>query len=249
MTKSRGILPPRCWWTPVEERRLRRMYPSRSTHEVAEKLGRTVATVYRKARDLGLRKSEKYLASPAACRLRRGDNIGAPFRFKKGHVPANKGMRRPGWHSGRMRETQFKKGRPPETARNYLPIGSLRMSKDGYLERKVTDAHPVPARRWVGVHRLVWEAANGPVPGHHAVCFLPGLRTAIESEITLDRLELVHRRELMLRNTLHRFPEPIPQLIQLRGALRRQINKRTRRDQEHDGRSARSPVCNDGRSA
>jgi len=58
---------------------------------------------------MGLTKSAAYLASPAACRLRKGDNVGAARRFRPGHVPANKGLRRPGWSTGRMAETQFKK--------------------------------------------------------------------------------------------------------------------------------------------
>jgi len=65
-----------------------------------------------------------------------------------------------------MAATQFKKGdRLGAAQHNYVPIGSLRVSKDGYLERKVTDDPSfVPNRRWVSVHRLVWEAAHGPVP-------------------------------------------------------------------------------------
>jgi hypothetical protein len=89
-------------------------------------------------------KSEAYLASPAACRLRRGDNIGAPYRFTKGHVPANKGLRRPGWGPGRMKETQFRKGeRQGRAVKLYKPIGTERVSKDGYTERKINDGLPL----------------------------------------------------------------------------------------------------------
>jgi hypothetical protein len=38
----------------------------------------------------------------------------------------------------------------------------------------------------------------------------------------------------MARNTLHRYPKPIAQAIQLRGALNRQINKRVRAHAEQD---------------
>lgn len=93
--------------------------------------------------------------------------------FQKGQKPWNHGLK--GWDAGgRSSETQFKKGRPPEEARNYQPIGSVRVSKDGYLERKVTDDHPTPARRWVGEHRLVWEAEHGPIPEGNVVVFLDG---------------------------------------------------------------------------
>jgi len=103
-------------------------------------------------------------------------------------------------------------------------------TQDGYLERKVTDDPSfVPNRRWVSVHRLVWEAAHGPVPQGHAVVFLPGRRTADLASITLDGLELVSRAELMRRNSYHtRYPKEVAQLIQLKGALNRKINRRSR---------------------
>jgi hypothetical protein len=77
------------------------------------------------------------------------------------------------------------------------------------------------------VHLLVWEAANGPVPPGHAITFLPGRRTTDASLITLDALQLVSRAELMRRNSHHtNYPKEVSQLIQLKGALNRKINRR-----------------------
>lgn len=212
-------------WTEVELTILRRYYPDYITRAIADALGRTERQVYSKAKALGLKKSEAYLASPQACRLRRGDNTGAATRFQKGHVPANKGTRRPGWAPGRMAETQFKPGRPAIEARNYVPIGSTRVTRDGILERKVTDDPSiVPARRWVPVTRLVWEAVHGPVPPKHVVRFLPGTATTIEAEITIDRLECISLAENMRRNTLHRYPKEIGDAIRARAVLNRRIN-------------------------
>ena len=189
------------------------------------RLGRTVAATYNRADKLGLNKSPAYLASPAACRLRRGDRIGVRFRFPKGHVPANKGLRRPGWGPGRMKETQFKKGmRQGVAVRLYKPIGTERTSKDGYLERKVNDGLPLQAR-WRAVHLLVWEAAHGPAPRGHAIVF----RNGNKKDMRLDNLECITRAELMARNTVHRLPKPLAQTVQLLGALRRKINRRTAR--------------------
>lgn len=130
---------------------------------------------------------------------------------------------------GDMAKTQFKKGREAHEARNYRPIGSLRLSKDGCLERKVTDDPSlVPARRWVGVHRLVWMQAHGPIPEGHAVVFKPGRRTAVLEQITPDAVECISQRELMARNTVHNLPKELVELVQLRGALNRQINKRSK---------------------
>lgn len=216
-------------WTPADDRELRRRYPTQTAVEIGSVLGRSPSCVYNRARKLWLSKPEGYAAAVTKDRWRNGRNEGSrASQFRPGQKPPNKGLRRPGWAPGRMRETQFKKGQMAgAAARNYKPIGSLRVSAYNMLERKVTDDHPVPARRWVAVSRLVWEAAHGPVPAGHAVAFKPGRHTLVESEITLDVIELVTRAELMRRNSYHtRYPPEVRSLIQLRAALNRKINRR-----------------------
>ena len=107
-----------------------------------------------------------------------------PTQFKPGHIPYCKGKKR-WWVGGE--ETQFKKGNVPW---NYRPIGSEKIS-DGYVWVKVADPH-----KWKIKHRLVWEAANGPVPKGHVVIFGDGNRMNFE----LDNLLLVSRRQLVVMN-------------------------------------------------
>lgn len=215
-------------WSEEDDELLRQRYPHEPTKKLATELRRTLSSTYGRAMKLGLNKSEDYLASEDACRLRRGDNVGAAYRFKKGQTPANKGLRRPGWAPGRMRETQFKKGERRGVAeRLYQPIGTERLSKEGYLERKVNDDLPLQ-KRWRAVHLIVWEEANGPIPKGHAIAFLNGDKT----DIGLHNLECITRRELMARNTVHNLPRELASTIQLLGAVKRQINRRARRDEE-----------------
>ena len=109
---------------------------------------------------------------------------------------------------------------------NYVPIGSLRVTKYGSLERKVTDDPSLyPARRWRPVAHLVWEAEHGPIPSGHVVRFKPGMHTIEEAEITLDRLECITLAENMRRNTLHRYPTEIVDAIRARAVLNRRINR------------------------
>lgn len=226
---------PRRPLTPDELETVRINYANHPTFLIAHLVNRSERSVYQAARKMGLKKSAAYLAGPWAQRLRRGDEAGKAYRFPKGHVPANKGLRRPGWAPGRMASTQFKKGEMAGAAQhNYVPIGTLRI-KDGVLARKVTDDPTLyPARRWVPVHRSVWEDANGPVPKGHVVRFKPGMKTVDEALITLDRLELVTHAENMRRNTIHRYPPELRDAIRLTARVRRAIDKKAETREEQD---------------
>lgn len=215
-------------WTAAEVALLRWGFADSRTDDMAAALGRSYSTVAQKAARLGLRKSADYLASPEAHRL--DGRKGSGTRFAPGLVPWNKGKPGTTGTQDGCRATQFKPGRLASEARNYVPIGTERLTKDGYLERKVTDDPRLqPARRWIAVHRLVWEAAHGPVPPGHAVAFRPGQKTTDSSAITLDRIELVTRQELMRRNSYHtNLPKPLARVVQMRGALTRAINAKAR---------------------
>lgn len=214
-------------WTDADVALLRAQFPHRRTADVAQALGRGYTAVAQKAVLLGLRKTREFYAGPEAGRL---DGIrGASTRFQPGHEPWCKGTKgligvQPG-----CRATQFQPGRPAHEARNYMPVGSLRINADGYLERKVTDDPALmPARRWVAVHRLVWQSANGPVPEGHVVVFRAGRKTAELDAITLDAVELITRQQLMARNTVHTMPKALAELAQLRGVLTRHINRKAK---------------------
>lgn len=101
-------------------------------------------------------------------RKRKGWATGRTGRFEKGIVPANKGVRCPPGKGGRhpnARKTQFKKGhgRTGVAVKLYKPIGTERISKDGYVERKIHDGMPLQSR-WRMVQHIRWEEINGPLP-------------------------------------------------------------------------------------
>ena len=208
--------------TDAEIGYVRRHYADTASSVLAARLGLTINQVYSIAARLKLKKSDRYLETPAACRLRRGDDVGKSTRFQPGHVPANKGVK--GWQAGgRSAETRFKKGHRPQT---WTPIGTEVVDRDGYRKRKVKDdAAPGMSRfNWVFVHVDLWEQHHGSIPAGHAVVFRNGDR----SDIRIGNLELVTRRELMSRNTVHNLPKPLAEIVQLRGALQRVINRKTR---------------------
>lgn len=198
-----------------------KLYPETVTSQLARQIGTTTQSVYAKASSLGLKKSPEFLASPLSGRL--GRKNGERTRFKKGIVPWNKGKQYEA--GGRSAETQFKKGdRTGRANQIYQPVGAERISKDGYLQRKINDDMPM-YKRWRGVHIINWEAINGPLPAGHALRFKDGNKLNTNPE----NLELISRADLMRRNTCHRYGKEIAQLIQLRGALNRKINHTERK--------------------
>lgn len=216
-------------WTEYEDGVLRAHYASTLTADLAELLNRSLSSTFQRARKLGLEKAVEWIAETARQRSAKPDHGGRAHQFKPGVPSWSKGTKgRVGVQEG-CKATQFKKGRPAEEARNYRPIGSLRITRDGILERKVTDDPSIyPARRWVSVARLVWEAANGPIPAKHLVRFKHGMATVQADEITVDRLECVSRAEHMRTHTYHQYGPEVASVVQLRGAITRQINKRTK---------------------
>lgn len=215
----------RRYWTPAEDSLLRAMYPHCHGLDIAAWLDKSIPAVYNRAFGFGLRKSADYLASDTACRIKRGHQNEAMkrSRFKPGQPTWNKGLK----GSTGFSATRFKPGsRSGAAARNWVPIGTVRISKDGYLQRKVSEIHHSP-RDWVSVHSLVWIAAKGPIPAGHVVIFKPGKKTTDEAAISVADLECLSRAELMHRNSVHtNYPPEVARLVQLRGALNRQINRR-----------------------
>lgn len=207
---------PAHYWTQQEIAYLREVYADTPTAYIARNLVLSVHQIYSKANHLGLNKSAEFLKTPDSGRLMRGSSVGQSGRFLPGLSPWNKGMK--GLDIG-GKATRFKKGRLPHT---WKPIGSERVS-EGYLQRKLTETG-YPPRDWVCVHHIVWREAGRDIPQGHVLVFKDNNRR----NFALDNLELISRRELMLRNTVHNYGPEVAQLMQLRGAITRQINKRER---------------------
>lgn len=116
--------------------------------------------------------------------------------------------------------------KPCRRGNRWLPIGSTRLFGPGrYMYRKIADTPGVPmARNWVLEHRRIWEAAHGPLPDGYVLAFKNGDK----ADVRLDNLELVSQAMMLSRNTVHNLPAPLPAVVQLLGALTRQIRQRTR---------------------
>ena len=212
-------------WQPFEVEFLRRHYATMLTATIAATLGIPTSRVLAKANGLGLRKTRELIAETARQRTMAAEHGSRRTRIQPGTTPWNKGLKGSTGVQPACRATQFKPGHKPAT---WVPIGTYRVV-EGQLQRKYSDEPGAPHKRWWPVTRLVWEAARGPVPAGHVVVFKPGRQTLDPAAITLDALELVTRAENMRRNSLHtQYPPELRRLVQLRGVLTRQINRKAK---------------------
>ena len=98
----------------------------------------------------------------------------------------------------KSRATQFKSGNLPH---NTKPIGYERLSRDGYIEVKVKmrPSNPKCNDNFVLKQRLVWEAANGPVPEGCIVVFKDGNK----QNVSLENLACITRGQNAVMNQAH----------------------------------------------
>lgn len=223
-------------WLPRDIAELRRLYPNGWPRDLVCHFGRPMVNIQAAAHRYGIKKDAAFVREAGRLSARHA-NVRA-VQFKKGHVPVNKGLRRPGWFAGRMRETQFKKGNRPHT---WLPVGTVQPNADGYLRMKVRDDSEATAGKggsstnWMFVHRMVWESAHGPIPPGHRIWW----KDANHNNCALENLELLADQEHMARTTIHNLPPELKEVIYVHTGLKRRIARMEEHGEEQHLRPER----------
>ncbi|QQS33530.1 MAG: HNH endonuclease [Acidobacteriota bacterium] len=225
-------------WPDADIELLRQMYPDHRSIDIAERLGRKLSAVHWMANKLGLKKSDAFNASELCGRITKENRVrrGLEHRFPKGHKPWNAGTKGLAGLHPNSRRTQFKKGSLSGRAAEVVqPIGTERLQKDGYRQRKVNNDLPFH-RRWKMVHHIVWEQHNGPIPPGHNVVF----RDGDKANITIENLELVSRTEWIDRHRAETlYPEPLVKAIRQLAGMKRRLKRYAK---EQDRRSQKPAV-------
>lgn len=225
----------RTTWTAEKDATVRELYATQSAAQIAEMVGATERAVYQRAHALGIRKPCEFARGTMTQLWKDGRMEGCrKGHFKAGEAAYNRGVPMREWMPeasiAACRKTQFKANDVPW---NWKPVGTYRVAM-GMLQVKVHD-YPKGHNKsnWEAVHYQVWCAAHGPPPEGHCVVFKPGLHTTVPERITLDRLEVVSRAELMRRNSRHtRYSKEVNELIQLSSRLKAMVNKREKKRHE-----------------
>lgn len=198
-------------YTPTEIDMIKQIYPTMKTSCIACIMGRTLSSVYQIADRNNIKKDPEFLAQMNKDLILK---VGANTRFKKGSVPPNKGKKQSEYMSPeaieKTKATRFKPGMVPA---NTKYDGHERMDREGYVYIRISKG------KYVLKHQYLWEQKNGPVPPKHILVFKDGIKTNTDP----DNLELITMRENLRRNSIHRFPEELKEIIHLKNKLKRKI--------------------------
>lgn len=204
-------------WTDFEDQFLADQYPDRPTDEIADRLCRSVRSVYSRAREKGYKKTNTYIRTH--CRFKNPSEKSIPFRFQKGSIPANKGKRMAEYTTPETRakilRTAFGKGNLPHNTAKDGDIRKVLYKKgESYLKIRIG------LRNWKMLHVYNWEQQYGKVPQGMVVVF----KTPDHNNCSYTNLELITRDELMRRNSIHNYPPELKKAMKLTKKLKRLID-------------------------
>ena len=127
----------------------------------------------------------------ANLKRRKGINLNTGINkgcIKKGNVPFNKGKKMSKEQYNKCKNTMFKKGNVPP---NHRPIGSERITVDGFVEIKVAEPN-----RWKAKARVIYEKEFGTIPEGYIIIYLDGNKQNLEP----NNLKAISRKENLIMN-------------------------------------------------
>ncbi len=202
----------RTTFTKEEDLFIKNYYLQMPVKAIAKKLDRSFCGVSGRLKAMGLEVPKELREA----RKEKG-------MYRQGQEPKNKGKKQHEYMSkeaiARTKATRFKTGHSPH---NTLPVGSEVVRHDNRNNTSYLMIKPPGKRKLVYKHIYNWEAATGKkLKKGFNIIFKDGDTHNCEP-INLER---VSDAELMRRNSIHNYPPEIVELVQLKGAVTRQINK------------------------
>jgi len=155
------------FWSPAEKSLLIELYPKTCNAKLCVLFECSVRSIYNAANNLGVKKDKDFLLKQNQDLVKKLNEAGKTYRYKKGNVPANKGKKQSEYMSPesieKTKKTRFKKGNTPK---NFKDVGSTRVNVDGYIEIKTKNPN-----KWELLHRVVWKKHNGSIPKNMNIQF------------------------------------------------------------------------------
>lgn len=196
-------------WSVNDDNYLLENYGTLTANQIGINIGRTRASVKNRCTKLKLKLDPETRAKQC--------DIG---KFRSGQDSWNKGKKQSDYMSKeaikRTKATRFKKGNLPH---NTKADGVITVRKDnrGIPYQFIR----IGSGEWIHLHWQVWFDKNGQIPEGGIVRFKDGNTM----NCVIENLELIDMAENMKRNTIHRYPEDLKELIRLQAKLNRKISK------------------------
>lgn len=197
---------PKARLTHIQVLQVVERYPDEKAGNIAADFNINVELVYNIAKRYGVKKSESFRCSEHSGRIMKGQRKSVSTEFKPGHIPCfiskkklqqNKNL----WQKGH---------KPHNTGEN----GEIRFRHNpGFFFIKIND------NNWEFLHRHIWKQHHGPIPAGFNVIFTDGNH----KNCTIENLECISNEELALRNTIHRYPKEVVELIRLKQRINKYI--------------------------
>jgi len=138
-------------------------------------------------------------------------------RYPKGHIPSNKGKKMAEATYEKVKNTFFTKGHRPHNTK-YDGCISVRLHKNGFPHIVIRTELGI----WKEATHITWEQHKGPVPEGMIVAVKDGNPNNC---FDINNLELITRKQNMLRNSIHNYPQEIKEVIYLNKNLKKEIKK------------------------
>lgn len=201
-------------WTSDELEYVRQNYANNYTKDIALAINRSSRAVYQAAINLNVRKSPEFIKISLEREAEKLKVLGAKTRFKPGNISHNKGQKMSKEIYERVKVSMFKKGNEPHNTRY---DGHERLDpKDGYIYIRIRKG------KYVLKHRLIWEQHYGPIPKGNIIVF----KDKDKYNLNIDNLQMITKRENMLRNTVTKYPLELQQIIKLNNKLKTTLNEK-----------------------
>jgi hypothetical protein len=178
-------------WLPEDIKYLIGNYSNTRNDILCDVLARPLHSIYSMAHKLKLSKSEEYLELNKCGRFYKGiANNGIQYRFKKGHIPVNKGKKMPIDIKEKVAHTFFSKGHLPV---NTLYDGAIttRRDKNGHNYKWIR----LSKANWRMLQVYNWEKLHGPIPKDRIIVAKDGnsLNCDPENWMLIDRITHLER--------------------------------------------------------
>lgn len=197
------------YWTSEQKKILIENYADSTPQQMIELLNGVfdMAQISKKAQRIGIRKSDDYKL--------REINKG---RLPPGNIPWNTGQHYNA--GGKAKDTQFKPGSTPP---NTCAVGTQRVNDKGYIEIKIEEGEG--RKKWKLLHREVWQRNHGKPPKGSIIIF----KDHNKNNCAIENLQLITKEQLMLENSGHNYSEDLKEVMRLKAAITRKINRYAKR--------------------